>query len=153
LKGLSIKLFIFVKNTMAKDLYHYIVKEALIEDGWTITDDPYFIETEDVDFEVDLGAEKIIAAEKAEKKIAVEVKSFVATSFVYEFHRVLGQWNNYSLNMEDFEPNRKLYLAVPLKIYNDSFHLSFVQKAIKRFKIKLIIFNPETKKILKWARK
>jgi hypothetical protein len=138
---------------MAKDLYHYIVKEALIEDGWTITDDPYFIETEDVDFEVDLGAEKIIAAEKAEKKIAVEVKSFVATSFVYEFHRVLGQWNNYSLNMEDFEPNRKLYLAVPLKIYNDSFHLSFVQKAIKRFKIKLIIFNPETKKILKWARK
>lgn len=92
----------------------------------------------------------IMAAEKGEKKIAVEVKSFVATSFVYEFHRVLGQWNNYSLGLEDFEPKRILYLAVPLKTYQDSFHLSFVQKAIKRFKIKLIIFDTETKKLVKW---
>jgi hypothetical protein len=138
---------------MAKDIYHYIVKEALIQEGWTITDDPYYIETDDVDFEVDLGAEKIIGAEKEGVKIAVEVKSFVATSFVYEFHRVLGQWNNYSINLEDFEPNRKLFLAVPLKIYTDSFHLSFVQKAIKRFKIKLIIFDAESKKIVKWNKK
>jgi XisH protein len=138
---------------MAKDIYHYIVKEALIQEGWTITDDPYFIETDDVDFEVDLGAEKIIGAEKEGVKIAVEVKSFVATSFVYEFHRVLGQWNNYSINLEDFEPNRKLFLAIPLKTYIDSFHLSFVQKAIKRFKIKLIIFDAESKKIVKWNRK
>ncbi len=138
---------------MAKDIYHSIVKNALQLEGWVITDDPYYIETEDVDFEVDLGAEKILAAEKAGQKIAVEVKSFVASSFVYEFHRVLGQWNNYTINMEDFEPDRKLYLAVPLKIYNDSFHLSFVQKAIKRFRMRLIIFDAETKKIVKWTKK
>ena len=135
---------------MARDLYHYIVKDDLIQRGWTVTDDPYFIETPDVDFEVDLGAEKIIGAEKDGKKIAVEVKSFLASSFVYEFHRVLGQWNNYSLGLEDFEPNRVLYLAVPLKTYEESFHLSFVQKAIKRFKIRLIVFDVETKKIVKW---
>lgn len=26
---------------MAKDLFHDCVKEALIKDGWNITDDPY----------------------------------------------------------------------------------------------------------------
>jgi XisH protein len=135
---------------MAKDKIHNIVKQVLINDGWTITHDPYIIETKDVDFEVDLGAEKILAAEKQGQKIAVEVKSFAATSFVYEFHRILGQMLNYTLGIEDFEPNRKLYLAVPQKIYEEYFHLDFVHKAIKRFKIKLLIFNDETEIIIKW---
>lgn len=62
---------------MAKDLYHYEVRQALINDGWKITNDPYIIETDDVNFEVDLGAEKMLAAEKEHEKIAVEVKSLV----------------------------------------------------------------------------
>lgn len=78
---------------MAKDLYHEHVPEALIKDGWAITSDPYIIETEDVDYEVDLGAEKIIAAEKGQEKIAVEVKSFVASSFVYSF---IEYWDSFS---------------------------------------------------------
>lgn len=28
---------------MAKDIYHQIVKEALLKDGWTITHDPYLL--------------------------------------------------------------------------------------------------------------
>lgn len=31
---------------MAKDLYHQIVREALEKDGWTITQDPYLIESD-----------------------------------------------------------------------------------------------------------
>ncbi len=138
---------------MAKDKIHNVVKQALINDGWLITHDPYIIETKDVDYEVDLGAEKILAAEKLGQKIAVEVKSFLATSFVYEFHRILGQMLNYSLGMEDFEPDRQLYLAVPQKIYDENFHLSFIQKAIKRFKIKLLIFDDENQHIIKWKKK
>lgn len=138
---------------MAKDLYHFVVKEALIKDGWLITDDPFIVETEDVDYEVDLGAEKMIAAEKEGQRIAVEVKSFVAASFVYEFHRVLGQFLNYSMGLEDFEPDRTLYLAVPLKIYEDSFHLSFVKKAVERYKIGIIVFNPVSKTIESWNKK
>ncbi len=138
---------------MAKDKIHFIVKQALINDGWEITHDPYIIETKDVDFEVDLGAEKILAAEKQGQKIAVEVKSFIATSFVYEFHRILGQMLNYSIGIEDFEPDRQLFLAVPQKIYDENFHLSFVQKAIKRFKIRLLIYDDKNQIILKWKTK
>ncbi len=138
---------------MAKDLLHNAVKNALIQDGWIITADSYIIETDDVDYQVDLGAEKIISAEKENEKIAVEVKSFIASSFVYEFHRILGQFLNYSLGMEEFEPDRKLYLAVPHQVYKEYFHLSFVQKAVKRYKMKLFIYEPTTLKIIKWKKK
>jgi XisH protein len=136
---------------MAKDLYHYQVKQALINNGWKVTHDPYLIETEDVNFEVDLAAEQIFGAEKEGVKIVVEVKSFVAASFVYEFHRVVGQFLNYSIGLEETEPDRILYLAVPLKVYQDSFHLSFVRKAMRRIKMKLLIF--ENEKIVKWKKR
>jgi hypothetical protein len=32
----------------AKDIYHEEVKNALIKDGWTITDDPYIIKKEEI---------------------------------------------------------------------------------------------------------
>ena len=48
----------------AQDIFHDVVKNALTKDGWTITDDPLYISFGGVDFYVDLGAEKIIGAEK-----------------------------------------------------------------------------------------
>ncbi|MEA5468636.1 element excision factor XisH family protein [Spirulina sp. 06S082] len=59
----------------AKDVYHQPVKNALIRDGWTITDDPYFIQYEDAELYADLAAEKPIAAERQSKKIVVEIIS------------------------------------------------------------------------------
>ncbi len=79
-----------------KDKVHHIVRAALEKDGWTISDDPYYVKSFDSDYEVDLGAEKFISAEKGLQIIAVEVKSFLSASFAYEFHRVLGQYLNYA---------------------------------------------------------
>jgi len=75
---------------MAKDLYHDNVKEALIKDGWNITHDPLNLEYEDEQIAIDLGAEKLIGAEKGGEKIAVEIKSFLAPSFIYQFHNAIG---------------------------------------------------------------
>jgi len=61
----------------AKDKYHEHVKEALIKDGWIITDDPYELIAEGTTYEVDLGAEKLFAAQKNKEKILVEVKSLL----------------------------------------------------------------------------
>jgi hypothetical protein len=49
---------------MARDKYHYHVREALIKDGWTITHDPYYIISPGLNYPVDLGAEKVIGAIK-----------------------------------------------------------------------------------------
>lgn len=65
---------------MAKDIYHNQVKLALQNDGWTITADPYYLKMSSIEYEVDLGAEKILAASKGQTKIAVEIKSFVVQS-------------------------------------------------------------------------
>ncbi len=51
----------------AKDLFHNTVKTALKKDGWTITDEHLFIQVEDIDFYIDLTAERILAAEKTGK--------------------------------------------------------------------------------------
>lgn len=65
---------------MARDVFHDQVKEALTKDGWEITHDPYPLTHLKRKMEIDLGAEKIIAAEKDSVKIAVEIKSFLSHS-------------------------------------------------------------------------
>ncbi len=70
---------------MAKDVFHYAVRRGLEKEEWVITDDPLRIQAGGADMEIDLGAEKIIAAEPGEDKIAVEIKSFIGTSNISEF--------------------------------------------------------------------
>ncbi len=134
---------------MAKDMYHDLVKEALIAEGWTITDDPYKVSV-DTKWEIDLGAEKLIGAEKEDRKIAVEVKSFLAPSFSYEFHGVIGQYFNYIINLERFDKERVLYLAIPLDIWNTKFQKEAIQYSINQMKANIIVYDVETEKIEKW---
>lgn len=101
----------------ARDLFHFAVVNALQKEDWIVTDDPLEIELEDVTLKIDLGAERLIAAEKAEEKIAVEVKSFASNSAVSDFHTALGQFLNYQIALEENESERLLYLAVPVDAY------------------------------------
>lgn len=135
---------------MAKDKLHLLVKEVLINDGWHITHDPYQLKALGMDYEVDIGAEQVIAAEKEAKKIAVEVKSFMAGSMSYDFHTILGQCLNYIIGLEVKEPDRMLYLAVPFEVYNTFFQREGVQIALKRVHVNLIIFEPQQKTIHQW---
>jgi hypothetical protein len=134
----------------AKDRFHNAVKIALEKDGWTITEDPLYIDIEDVDFYVDLGAEKIIAAERANQKIAIEVKSFLGTSNVTDFHLALGQCLNYSSALELTDPERILYLAVTSDVYDDFFQRRFIQRVIAKHQLKLLIFNAQQEEIVLW---
>ena len=109
---------------MAKDIFHGHVREALEKDSWLITDDPYVLRAEEIDQEVDLGAERLIAATKANELIAVEVKSFLRQSKVYEMHNALGQFNTYAFALKSQEPSRTLYLAIPENIYLEFFKLT-----------------------------
>jgi XisH protein len=61
----------------AKDLFHDVVRKALLKEQWTITADPLMIKIEGVTFKIDLAAERVFAAERDGRKIAVEIKSFL----------------------------------------------------------------------------
>ena len=135
---------------MARDLFHYIVRSALEKDGWVITDDPLSIRYGGVDIQIDLGAEKLLAAEKGTDKIAVEIKNFASASKISEFHMALGQFINYRTVLRLEEPERILYLAVPSAIYNDFFNLPFTQMIVTENYLKIIVYDIDKEEIVEW---
>jgi hypothetical protein len=134
----------------ARDLFHEAVRTALQEDGWQITADPLFISFGGVDLYVDLGAERLIAATKGQQKIAVEIKGFAGPSVISDFHQALGQFLNYRLAVEQREPDRALYLAVPEDTYLTFFSLPFTQLAVQRHRVSMIVYDPEQMEIVQW---
>ena len=94
-----------------RDIIHQAVKNALVKDGWTITDDPYLLEYGEEVLFVDLAAERLLAAERGSERIAVEVKSFVGRSPLNDLQGALGQYALYLSVLEIIDPQRKLYLA------------------------------------------
>ena len=134
---------------MAKDLFHNVVKMALEKDGWTITHDPYDLTIGGVEMHIDLGAE-LLAAERGDTKIAVEVKSFVGNSAITEFHAAHGQYLDYRYALETEEPERSLYLAIPQKTYEEFFGLEFIKRVVQRSQIKLLVYNPQPEVITQW---
>ncbi len=137
---------------MARDYFHNQVKNALEADGWRITHDPYEMTVDSVGYEIDLGAEPLIAAEKQNQKIAVEIKSFIGPSAITEFHRAVGQFNDYYVALEIIEPARELYLAVPEGTYRSFFQKPVIQKSLQRIGGKLIIYDPDKEKIIQWIK-
>lgn len=136
----------------AKDAFHAIVKTALQKDGWLITHDPLQIRWEKVEMYIDLGAEKLIGAERGGAKIAVEVKSFLGQSAIYEFHLALGQFINYRMILAEKEPERVLYLAVPLDTYDTFLSLQFTQAVTRQYQVKLLVYDIDREEINKWER-
>jgi hypothetical protein len=134
----------------AKDAFHELVRIALENEGWIITHDPYHIDLGFVDFYIDLGAERLIAATRNGEKIAVEIKTFLAASTVSEFHTAVGQFINYRIALEEEEADRRLYLAIPLDIYKRFFKYSFVQTVIRRNQIALLVYDIEKQEVAQW---
>ena len=94
--------------------------------------------------------EKVLAAEKAEQKIAIEIKSLLNTSAITDFHSALGQFLNYRLALQMSEPDRVLYLAVPVDTYETFFQERFTQEAVKIYQILLLIYDPIQEVIIQW---
>ena len=127
---------------MAKDFFHKAVVDSLTKDNWAITQDPYRLVLSKRVLEIDIGAEPIIAAQKGLEKIAVEVKSFLKESFIYEFYSVLGQYLVYETFLAQQEPDRQLFLAVSDEVYALRFEkdddILFV---CQKYNLKILIFN------------
>lgn len=138
---------------MAKDKIHKAVKEALEKEGWQITHDPYTLKIGRRRGFVDLGAEKeIIAADRGLDKIAVEIKSFVGQSDLDDFEDALGQFIIYLNALEEAEPDRQLFLALPMRFYNDFFDDPFFVKLSQRYGLRFIIFDVNNSIIEQWIR-
>lgn len=141
---------------MAKDIFHAAVREALIKDGWTITHDPYPIRIMDFKLDVDLGAERMLAAEREtgdnKEKIAVEIKSFLSASFMRDFHNAVGQYVNYNILLRVQENSRKLYLAVPKDVYMLHFEQPGVRFICEQTNISIVVYDENDETIELWKK-
>ena len=135
---------------MAKDIIHIPVKNAIENGGWTVTNDPYTVQYAEFTMYADLGAERVIAAQRGKERIAVEIKSFVKRSAVQDVRDALGQYVMYRTYLSRIEPERKLYLAVSTRAYNDVFKLKAVQLLVEQFAIALIVVHIEREEIVQW---
>lgn len=135
---------------MARDKIHYVVKEALEKEGWKITHDPFPVKIGRKSTEIDLGAEKVIAAEKGSEKIAVEVKSFIATSTITAFYHALGQFLLYQRALKIQDPDRTLYLAIPFAAYEELSDDVFDYPGFEDLRTQLIILESEN--TIRWIK-
>ena len=134
----------------ARDSIHDAVKNALIRDGWTVTADPYVIRYEDLTLFADLAAERAIAAEKGDERIAVEIKSFLGPSEVMDFQGALGQFQLYRGLLEVTDPTRKLFLAISQAVYDAFFQRAAIQLIVARFQVAVLVVDVENERVLTW---
>ena len=136
----------------AKDVFHDAVRRALEKEQWVITDDPLFLRFGGVDMYIDLAAEQLMSAEKNGEKIAVEIKSFIGVSATTEFSNALGQFLKYQLALEEEQPDRILYLAIPFDAYRSFFTLELPRRLVERYRVNLIVYEPEAEAIFRWQK-
>ena len=135
----------------AKDTYHNAVKNALIKDGWTITADPYPLEYEDVELYPDLAVEKLISQNQKQRKIIVEIKSFISPSLIKDFQNALGQYILYrdliQLSQDEYQ---EIYLAIKDEIYETFFQRKSIKAVVKLNQLALVIINTEKEEVVQW---
>jgi XisH protein len=134
----------------ARDFHHNNLRAALISDGWIITHDPLTLKVGQTNMFVDLGAEKLLTAEKAGRKIAAELKTFGGASEVRELEQAFGQYFVYQAVLEKSNSDRVLYLAITYEIFDDIFSDDLGKLLLEQLKPNLIIFDAEKEEILQW---
>lgn len=137
----------------AKD-YHQSFVRALQREGWTITHDPLTVTVEETNLLIDIGAERLVAAERGGERIAVEIKSFVSLSAVQDLKEAAGQFLLYELALRQSQTNvdRVLFLAVRQAIYTTVFVEGVGKLFLNTRSLRLIVFDPDQEKIIQWIK-
>ena len=119
-------------------------------EGWIVTDDPFVIPFGSQDFQVDLGLEMPIGAERGGEKIAVEIKSFLGMSAITDFYSALGHFlfNRSLLALRGID--RKIYLAMPNEAYHAIFDIADGEAVRVHNHIPLIVSRQDAAGGLEW---
>ena len=123
---------------------------ALMNDGWTITKDPFMIRLGTMRLEADMAAERMIAAERNTEKIAVEVKSFIGASKMTDLEKAIGQFGLYAALLSEIEPERIVYLAISERVFIELFDTSEGRIVIRQLSLRLIVVALDRNEVVLW---
>lgn len=133
-----------------KDRIHEAVKNALVKDGWMITDDPYRIEYEDADVYADLRIEKATHGESTRRVLVIEIKEFVGVSPMARLEEALGQYQVYRSYLRQTAPEEQLYLAVDQASYDALFRRKSFQRIVEDYRLALLIVDVPREEVTQW---
>ncbi|NEO88022.1 MAG: fatty-acid synthase [Spirulina sp. SIO3F2] len=134
-----------------RDRYHDVVRNALIKEGWTIVHDPMKL-GQKVRLYVDLGADRLIIAERRTERIAVEIKVFGSISPITELQKSVGQYLLYRSLLKKQEPERQIFLALSQDAYSPLFSQSEIADYIAELDVNILVFDPEAEEISQWLK-
>ena len=143
----------------SKDSIHSLVKEALVKEGWEITDDPYVISYGERFLFIDLGATsdgqsgrfgRFIGASKGSQQIAVEIKTFLGRSAIADLEQAIGQYSLYRLLLNQINESRDLYLAITRETFAEIFSEPIGKLVIRELPLKLIIVDVDAIEVVQW---
>jgi hypothetical protein len=137
---------------VARDKFHDLFRKALENEGWNVTHDPLRLKTGRIPVLIDLGAERILAAEKGEEKVAIEIKTFGNPSFITAFYEAVGKYIVYQEAIQILEPNRLLYLALPDDVYEGFAEDLLIDSVFQRHQFRIVTYDSEHQTIVKWIR-
>ena len=143
-----------------RDKIHNVVRQALIKDGWTITDDPYVISYGERFLFVDLAAaegiatngmqSQFIGAACGDLQIAIEIKEFRGQSAIASLEQAIGQYVLYQLLLKQVDPQRKLYLAVGEQDYAQILSEPIGELVINELPLNVLVINLSKEEIQQW---
>ena len=99
-----------------RDTTHPSIKQALIKEGWEITDDPYVISYGERFLFIDLAAKldtlkgnlgQLIGAKRRNRRIAVEIKEFRGKSAISDLEQAIGQYVLYQMLLSQVDPRTR----------------------------------------------
>ncbi len=91
-----------------------------------------------------------IIAEKNERRILVEVKTFGGRSFIRELEQAIGQYELYLDILELSKLEYELYLAISQFVYEEFFLRKGTHTIAQRHRLKLIVVDIEQEEITAW---
>ncbi|MBD1929409.1 XisH family protein [Trichocoleus sp. FACHB-90] len=142
-----------------RDAIHNIIRQALIKEGWEITDDPYVISYGERFLFIDLAARldavsgiagRFIGARRGSSRIAVEIKEFRGNSAIADLEQAIGQYVLYRLLLEQVDPDRQLYLAIAGTTFDGIFSEPIGELVRRELPMKLLIVDVVAQEVKQW---
>ena len=133
-----------------KDTIHDAVKNALVKEGWTVTNDPFRIHYNDMDLYADLRIEKDESENLPRRALVIEIKSFMEGSAAHSLGEALGQYELYRTLMRHVAPGDRLYLAVSNTVYIEQFVRASFQLIVQEHQVAIVVVNVEQEEVVRW---
>jgi hypothetical protein len=128
------------------DKCHQQVVHALEKQGWTVSPNPYSLDTPLNYLYVDIEAWR----SSEESVIVVEVKCFPdGTSDMTSLYNAIGQYVVYRSLLRKRKKNRRIYLAVPSGVYQGLFQ-QLELDIVNELDIDMIVVDMEHEEVEQW---